>query len=259
MLPDLAPAPEPASADRKRPQSPSLLLPPSKRLEAVEDAEINSLSFALDSPMSSPQRTCTLSPNFLDDVADELELSPFMHPVSDDTDVSSHSISVPVFSKGDGWSSLDKNGKNSLKPPLSLLEAVQPSCIKSRRASSNLSSPSEAPSSPEATMLQTHSAWQAKLRAALAESDATTRALLSPAMGRDLYCTVRVLARLSPRQIDSLYAPARDLVEKLLTQTRNQVCQDAGIAPAGMWETAFRQLSQHKLDMGCAGADIQCM
>ncbi|KAL1522367.1 hypothetical protein AB1Y20_017358 [Prymnesium parvum] len=235
----------------KRPLSPRWERPVAKRLErgCVED---DGLSFSLDSQNSSPQRTCTLSPNFLDDVADELELAPLLlqHP---DLDTSLPPISVPPFSRDSTMSTpeiVHPVAKDAGAPPLSLLEAVQPAYMSSRRSFSDLQSikpHAERPSSPEASMLQSHSAWQKKLRAALSDSDAATRALLSSATGRDLYGTVQVLARLSPRQIDSLHPPARELVTSLLKQTREQVCQEAGLAPAGMWEMASRLLGQHSL------------
>ena len=84
-------------------------------------------------------------------------------------------------------------------------------------------------------MLQSHMQWQKKLRAALGDSDAATRALLSATMSKDLYGTVQILARLSPRQVDALHAPARALVQQLLDQTRMQICQEAGFAPMGDW------------------------
>lgn len=234
----------------KRSLSPSLdELPQPKRHDLCHDDVSGELSFSLDSPMSSPQRTCTLSPNFLDDVADELELGELLLPERSVESVEPPVV-VPNRSRGSTRSTpdpLQTLNKEASLPPISLLEAVQPAYIISRsRSQTDLScGQPERPSSPEASMLQSHTSWQKKLKSSLQDCDAATRALLSPATGRDLYGTVQVLARLSPRQIDALHPPARELVTSLLDQTREQVCQDAGLPPAGMWEMPSLSLSRH--------------
>ncbi|KAL3904591.1 MAG: hypothetical protein SGPRY_011230, partial [Prymnesium sp.] len=223
----MAPSLAPCLAREKRAGSPSFERPFVKRqLSRPNDDDEVKFAFSLDSPGSSPQRTCTLSPNFLDDMADELELAPLLLQHADVEDAL-FPMAMSQFSRGSTMSTPEtvQTGKDAFLPPLSLLEAVQPAYMSSRKSSANSlcdKSFIDRPSSPEASMLQSHATWQKKLRSALAEADAGTRALLSPATGRDLYGTVQVLARLSPRQISSLHTPARDLVEMLLKQTREQ-------------------------------------
>jgi len=250
---------QPDIPEAKRPLSPDSGFPEAKRQFAHGD-ELD-LPFALTSPGSSPQRTCTFSPSAEDlfnQVAEteDLELSPLLLPkmVAD----AGSSLEAPLEplptpadllkgrqapregAEGD-FPEPDELGelRRPPPPPLTLLEAVQQNPMpgmlpqpKNRR-----------PASPEAEMLQSHSAWQKKLRQVLGESDATTRALLSPALSRDLYSTVQVLARLSPRQVSSLHASAKELVDRLLDQTRRQVCAEAGLGPPGDWEASVRAIS----------------
>ena len=213
-----------------------------------QDEEADELPFSIDfEPNSSPLRAGTFSPEFFKELRDELELSPSSPGMlqMDGEHCPSLSLPIPMGTFSSTMSTPDTciETSDTRTAPLSLLEAVtsQTSAGQSRRSSVDMTL-RERPPSPEVSMLQGHAQWQKKLRAAVVDSDAGTRALLSGAVGRDLYTTVQVLARLSPRQVETLHVPARTLVQQLLNHTREQVCQEAGLAQAEVWDLSPPQL-----------------
>lgn len=74
--------------------------------------------------------------------------------------------------------------------------------------------------------LYEHARWQEALRSALAHADGYTRSLVGAATAYSPCGTMGVLARLSPRQINSLHPPARALVQRLLDVTRAHASLD---------------------------------
>jgi len=246
----------------KRALSPSFDWPAAKRHDSILDDDDHELSLTLASP---GERTCTFSPNFFNQVADDLELSPLLLPKIGESSLPAlPPLPAPLPNKqpSRGLSPLSTaetvlstgshSGDHLMMPPLTLLEAVQ----QTRPLATEFSAPprTRRPATPEASMLHTHAGWQKKLRQALADSDATTRALLSPVASRDLYGTVQLLARLSPRQIDSLHKTARALVESLLEQTRKLVCREAGLTDTGVWDDAGNTLLGERTSISYMGS-----
>ena len=64
------------------------------------------------------------------------------------------------------------------------------------------------------------------VRAALSHADGYTRSLVGAAAAYSPCGTIRVIARLSPRQIGALHPPARELVQRLLDITRAHASLD---------------------------------
>ena len=69
------------------------------------------------------------------------------------------------------------------------------------------------------SFLLNHARWQEQLREALRNADGYTRSLLSAATMHHPCGTVEVLAALSPRQVQALHSPCRELVQSLLRRT----------------------------------------
>jgi len=66
------------------------------------------------------------------------------------------------------------------------------------------------------TPIQSWEEWQRSLAISLAHADGFTRAMLIPAAKADNPCdTMRILSKLSPRQIEALHPPVRHLVRRL--------------------------------------------
>ena len=85
---------------------------------------------------------------------------------------------------------------------------------------------SQAPPMFTEAFLQEHARWQEALRAALSHADGYTRSLVGAAAAYSPCGTIRVIARLSPRQIGALHPPARELVQRLLDITRAHASLD---------------------------------
>jgi len=66
---------------------------------------------------------------------------------------------------------------------------------------------------------------------------------MTPATTLDPVGTVCALARLSPRQVDALHPPARELVQRLLDNTRQQMWEKAKLGPTpALLEQSARQM-----------------
>ena len=85
---------------------------------------------------------------------------------------------------------------------------------------------SQAPPMFTEAFLQEHARWQEALRAALSHADGYTRSLVGAAAAYSPCGTIRVIARLSPRQIGALHPPARELVQRLLDVARAHASLD---------------------------------
>ena len=85
---------------------------------------------------------------------------------------------------------------------------------------------SQAPPMFTESFLQEHARWQEALRAALSHADGYTRSLVGAAAAYSPCGTIRVIARLSPRQIGALHPPARELVQRLLDVARAHASLD---------------------------------
>lgn len=103
---------------------------------------------------------------------------------------------------------------------------------------------SQAPPEFTDAFLQEHARWQEALRAALAHADGYTRSLVGAAAAYSPCGTIRVIARLSPRQIGALHPPARELVQRLLDVTRAHASLDHAALDLGRAPASSRNLAR---------------
>lgn len=103
---------------------------------------------------------------------------------------------------------------------------------------------SQAPPEFTESFLQEHARWQEALRAALSHADGYTRSLVGAAAAYSPYGTIRVIARLSPRQIEALHPPARELVQRLLDVTRAHASLDHASLDFGRPPATSRNLGR---------------
>ena len=232
---------ESASGTGKRPLSPAGVCESDSKRAATD---LTSSRLNLEDTGFSAQ-DLTFSPDFVATMADELELSPLLLPLpcdlpppmdelpgasEDGLSLTPETVLAADFKPSQMMRSLSESG--------SLLSSAP---ALSRQSSGLLDAPAAGKGAGKSS--DRHSQWQAQLRATLADADACTRALMTPATTLDPVGTVCALARLSPRQVDALHPPARELVQRLLDNTRQQMWEKAKLGPTpALLEQSARQM-----------------
>ena len=201
-LADTGPAEQPqpcladAHADDEMSDSDGLLLldedshePPAKRA-APRHAPVNR-------PATAAPRHATMNEpadvpaDMLLAVADELELSPFLMPHDE-----------------------------------GIYDGIPSMALPRARSSSQSSAAKAGGEAGGEADLFTNGRWLTQLRSSLASADAHTRMLLGPCVSQASTTALKAVARLSPRQVSTLHKPCRELVQRLLDDTRQKVCSE---------------------------------